>query len=103
MGTHSVASEAEFEEGSIKYFEVEGREIAVAKTGGELYAFDDVCTHAGCSLSEGELSGTTIICPCHRGVFDITSGEVLEGPPPDPIDTYPVEVSGGEVFITLKD
>jgi nitrite reductase/ring-hydroxylating ferredoxin subunit len=103
MATYRVASERDLEDGSIRFFEVSGRDIALAKSGGAVYAFDDTCTHAGCSLSEGELSGTTITCPCHGGVFDITTGEVVEGPPPEPIETYPISVSEGEISIEIED
>ncbi|HLH28173.1 MAG TPA: Rieske (2Fe-2S) protein, partial [Acidimicrobiales bacterium] len=62
---------------------------------GVLYAFDDTCPHAACSLSQGELEDGTVICPCHFGTFDLASGAVLDGPPPAPITLYAArEVDG---------
>jgi len=62
----------------MKAFSVGPDYIAVAWIGGELYAFDDTCTHAACSLADGELEGATVVCPCHMGQYGLKSGEVLE-------------------------
>lgn len=88
-----------FHEGQLAVFNVNGDRIAVAKVGGRFYAFDDSCTHKHCSLSEGDLEGTAVVCPCHGGTFDVTTGNVLAGPPPLPVRTYPVRVNEGDLQI----
>jgi nitrite reductase/ring-hydroxylating ferredoxin subunit len=88
-------------EGDLVSFELDGRYVAVARVDGVLYAFDDVCTHRACSLSEGELVGTAVTCPCHAGTFDVRTGAVLDGPPPEPVATYPARVSGGDLEIDV--
>jgi nitrite reductase/ring-hydroxylating ferredoxin subunit len=85
----------------MKAFPVGANQIAVARLDGELYAFDDTCTHAACSLADGELEGATVVCPCHMGQFDLKTGEVLDGPPPDPISVYPVHVHDGHLTVEL--
>jgi 3-phenylpropionate/trans-cinnamate dioxygenase ferredoxin subunit len=85
----------------MKAFPVGPNHIAVARVDGELYAFDDTCTHAACSLADGELEGTTVVCPCHMGQFDLKTGEVLDGPPPDPINVYPVQENDGKLTVDL--
>ncbi|HMC04347.1 MAG TPA: Rieske 2Fe-2S domain-containing protein [Actinomycetota bacterium] len=85
----------------MKAFAVGPDHIAVARIGGELYAFDDTCTHAACSLAEGELEGVTVVCPCHMGQYDLKTGEVLDGPPPDPIKVYPVYEDDGKLMVEL--
>jgi nitrite reductase/ring-hydroxylating ferredoxin subunit len=85
--------------GEIAAFEVGGEQVAIANVGGRFYAIGDTCTHRGCSLSAGELSGSVVTCPCHGGQFDMTSGEVVGGPPGEPIGTYAVQVSGDEIRI----
>ena len=60
------------------------RRVSVARVGGKLYAFDDLCTHEACPLSAGLLTGTTIMCQCHGSQFDVTSGEVQRGPAEKP-------------------
>jgi len=69
--------------------------ISVANVAGELYAFDDFCTHQRCSLSGGTLEGTTVVCPCHMGAFDITTGAVVAGLPREPLRTWPVTATDG--------
>jgi 3-phenylpropionate/trans-cinnamate dioxygenase ferredoxin component len=97
----SVAKASDLEDGEIRVFDIDGQIIAVACVEGSFYAFDDTCTHEMCSLSEGDLDGTTVICPCHEGEYDITTGEVLDGPPPEPIATYPVRVEDDEILVEV--
>lgn len=68
--------------------------IAIANVDGVLFAFDDTCTHRGCSLSQGSLEGATVTCPCHGSQFDVTTGEVKRGPATRPVALYPLEPSG---------
>ena len=87
-------------EGEATAFEVSGAEVAVARSGGTLYAFSDICTHRRCNLSMGgEIDGTAITCECHGSTFDMSTGAVLEGPATEPIETYPVRDEGGELQI----
>jgi nitrite reductase/ring-hydroxylating ferredoxin subunit len=74
---------------------VEGKRIAIATVAGAFYAFDDTCTHQGCSLAQGELAGTTVTCPCHGSEFDVTTGEVRQGPAREPVRSYPTRVQDG--------
>lgn len=97
----TVSRVSDFRPAVARAFEVEGRPIAIAHVDGKWYAFDDTCTHASCSLAEGEVEDTSIICPCHDGEFDMATGEVLGGPPPRPIQTYDVRVDDGEVKVAL--
>jgi len=85
----------------MKAFSVGPDPIAVARIGDEVYAFDDTCTHAACSLADGELEGATVVCPCHMGQFDLKTGEVLDGPPPDPINVYPAYEDDGKLMVEL--
>ncbi len=76
--------------------------VAVYHIGGQVYAVGDVCPHAGARLSEGELAGTVVTCPRHGSQFDVCTGERLRGPADVPIETYRVEVDGGQVFLVTK-
>jgi len=49
----------------------------VLNVGGEVYAIDDTCNHAGESLHRGELDGCRISCPAHGYIFDLRSGELI--------------------------
>lgn len=55
------------------------------------------CTHLGCAVPWVEEEGQ-FHCPCHGSLFD-RNGEVLGGPAPRPLDTFPVTVRSGEVWV----
>jgi nitrite reductase/ring-hydroxylating ferredoxin subunit len=98
----SVGSADQVGEGSATAFEVGGDEVAVARVGGVLYAYSDICTHRGCNLStEGEISGTEIQCGCHGSVFSMQTGEALEGPATEPVQTFGVREQDGQIQIEV--
>lgn len=67
---------------------------------GELKAFAATCTHLTCTvIFEGETG--TLLCPCHNGRFDL-SGNVISGPPPKPLESYNVEISGEDIVVSKK-
>lgn len=63
----------------------------------QFIAFSMHCTHLGCPvrwLADANL----FMCPCHGGVF-YADGSVASGPPPKPLNQYPVRVENDEVQI----
>ncbi|MGH2401818.1 MAG: Rieske (2Fe-2S) protein [Candidatus Limnocylindria bacterium] len=93
-----VGQAADVGQGSMRVFDVDGSKVNVSNTAGGLYAFDDTCTHMGCSLANGELRGVTVTCACHGSQFDVTSGAVLRGPARNPVRSRAVEIRGDELF-----
>lgn len=85
--------------GQMRLFRADSAAVTVANVAGHLYAFDDTCTHKGCSLADGELDGTTVTCPCHGSRFDVTTGAVLEGPAEEPVRSWIVEIEGGDLAV----
>ena len=83
--------------------EVDGVEIAVFNVDNELYyAVEDICSHDGGPLGEGELIDSyEIECPRHGGRFDIRTGKALVMPAFEPIEAYPVTVRDGAIFLTV--
>ena len=90
-------------DGSIVTYYINDRKlrISIARVGGKLYAFDDLCTCAPqtCPLSGGLLEGTIIMCQCHGSRFDIGTGAVINGPATQPINVYAVQETGGNVQV----
>jgi len=80
--------------GRMRVFDVSGTKVSVTSLDGHLYAFDDTCTHLGCSLATGKLDGTTVTCPCHGSQFNVTSGAVLRGPAKRAVRSRLVQVEG---------
>lgn len=78
-----------------------GDPVVVVHTGGsQYYAYDAVCTHAGCTV-QYDSSSKLLVCPCHGGAFDPTRGaQVVSGPPPSPLSTIEMKIdSGGNIYI----
>ncbi|MGH7710317.1 MAG: Rieske (2Fe-2S) protein, partial [Gemmatimonadaceae bacterium] len=94
-----VGSTKDVVAGQMRVFDVAGTKVNVANAGGHLYAVDDTCTHAGCSLARGKLEGTTVTCACHGSQFDITSGAVLRGPAQRPERSRAVQVLGDDLLV----
>jgi 3-phenylpropionate/trans-cinnamate dioxygenase ferredoxin subunit len=88
--------------GQVKVYEAQGRRIALCNVEGTFYAIDDVCTHDGGPLDQGELQGYQIECPRHGARFDVRSGRVLALPAVMPVRSYPVRVEDGVVKVGLS-
>ena len=60
--------------------------------GKSVRAMSATCTHLGCQV---RWDGPTekFRCPCHGGVFD-AHGQVVEGPPPRPLETITARIDG---------
>ncbi|MGZ4148941.1 MAG: Rieske (2Fe-2S) protein [Actinomycetota bacterium] len=92
-----VGSLAEIPEGEMRAFDVPTGRVAVAHDEQRLFAFDDACTGEGCALSEGVFDDRTerVTCTTCESVFDVETGEPIEGPARDPLRTYAAcEVDG---------
>jgi 3-phenylpropionate/trans-cinnamate dioxygenase ferredoxin subunit len=70
---------------------------------GEFYAIDDVCTHDGGPLGEGELDGEQIECPRHGARFDVRTGKAVTFPAVHPVGTWPVKVEVKDVLVEKKE
>jgi metal-sulfur cluster biosynthetic enzyme/nitrite reductase/ring-hydroxylating ferredoxin subunit len=83
--------------------EVEGEMVALFHVGGQFYALDDVCTHDGGPLADGELRDHKIACPRHGAKFDIRTGAALTMPAVRPTRAHEVKVEAGGVWVRLRD
>jgi menaquinol-cytochrome c reductase iron-sulfur subunit len=74
------------------------RAVWVVRTDTEtLTVFNPKCTHLSCAY-RWEADKQRFFCPCHGGVYDVT-GKVTGGPPPRPLDTLPVKVENGALYV----
>src|SRR2546425_653330 len=93
----------EARDGTLRRVHVGGSAVCLARVDGEWLAFADSCTHQECPLSDGDLEGAVVVCPCHASEFDVRTGEVLSPPALDPLPTYPTRVEGGILYVLLDE
>jgi cytochrome b6-f complex iron-sulfur subunit len=89
---------SDFKIGAIVAFRKE--KTFVVRLEGGFLAISSVCTHLHCIVNWNELA-KRFECPCHGAKFNI-EGEVLEGPPPRPLDIHKLEVAAGNVVIDTE-
>ena len=75
---------------------VGGQDVAIARHDDEVFAIEDMCSHASVALSEGEVSDCTVECWLHGSRFDLRTGKPIGPPATEPVATFPVEVRGPE-------
>jgi len=95
------AADASLPDTSVVAVVVGGTAVAIAKAGGAWHAVETWCTHAECPLSDGWVEAAAIRCRCHGSLFDLTTGDVLEGPAEDPVRVFPTRVAGDRVEIEV--
>ena len=74
-------------------------DVAVARAGDEVFAVENICSHAAVALSEGAVEGCTLECWLHGSRFDLRSGKPTGPPATEPVATFPVEVRGTDVYV----
>ncbi|MPZ98148.1 MAG: Rieske 2Fe-2S domain-containing protein [Dehalococcoidia bacterium] len=89
----------DIEPGQIRVFDCAGRSLAVSNIDGELYAIDNLCTHDGGPLGEGQLRRGRVVCPRHGATFDAKTGKVLALPAVRDVAAYAVAVEGDGFYI----
>jgi naphthalene 1,2-dioxygenase system ferredoxin subunit len=97
----TVAKRSALAEGEMLGVEAAGKPIVLYNVEGEIYATDNVCTHAFAMLSEGWLDGDVIECPLHAGRFEVKTGKGLGPPIPADIKTYKTRLVGDEIQLDL--
>lgn len=86
--------------------ELDEIDVAVIRVGDEVFAIEDVCSHADFPLSEGEVlsddGGCSIECALHGSRFDLRTGKPSGPPATMPVNVFPVTVADGDVYIDLE-
>lgn len=98
----AVAKIGEISDPGKQIVEVDDHLIAVIHTQGQYYAIDDICTHDGGPLAEGNLEGYEIVCPRHGARFDVRDGRALCLPATRPTMTHDLKVEGDTIYVRLR-
>ena len=92
----------DIEEEDVIRFDHDGRTFAVYRSpDDEYFATDGWCTHEKAHLADGLVMDNIIECPKHNGRFDYTTGQAKGAPVCVNLQTYPVKVENGTVFIQI--
>lgn len=102
MGKIIAGKVSEIPPGKSHKVSVDGKDILVVNIDGSYYAVDDTCTHAGASLSEGNLESNKIVCGWHGAEFDCKTGKLEKFPAKiNDLQLYKVSVESDNVFIEV--
>lgn len=96
---HRVASRSKLVADEPLAVDVGGHPIGIYLVDGTVYAIGNLCTHEYAVLTDGFVDGDVIECPIHQARFSIRSGKVLSEPAVVDVPTYPVKISGDDVYV----
>ncbi|MGI5156769.1 non-heme iron oxygenase ferredoxin subunit [Microbispora sp. CA-102843] len=97
-----VCQVGDIPEGGVIGLEVGETPVALVRTGDEVFALHDVCSHAEVRLSEGEVYDHTLECWLHGSCFDLRSGKPTGPPATRPVNVYRVKIEGDDVYVSLS-
>lgn len=89
-------------EGGNTLVEVNNRDVAVFHIDGKYFAIDDLCPHAGASLSGGPVENGIVTCPWHYWRFRLSDGAWADNPR---VKTgwYPIRIEGDEIWLDVPE
>jgi Rieske Fe-S protein len=95
----AIAREGELGENEWKVFDFPdqyAQGILINLPGKGLVAYSDVCTHLSCAVQY--IGNNRLHCPCHEGLFDAASGNVLAGPPTRPLPMIQLAIENQTIY-----
>jgi len=98
-----VATTTEIPDPGKKVLELDDAFVVLVHVDGQFYCINDVCTHDGGPLGEGELCGHDIACPRHGAKFDIRTGKPISMPATEATTVHEVKVEGDDVYVRLNE
>jgi nitrite reductase/ring-hydroxylating ferredoxin subunit len=75
--------------------------VALYNVDGNIFATDNVCTHAYALLTDGWLDDSVVECPLHGGQFNVCTGEAICTPAEINLRTFSVRVVDGQIEVLL--
>jgi nitrite reductase/ring-hydroxylating ferredoxin subunit len=101
-GWTEVGALDELPEGKGRAVRVGDEPMVLVRSGEQVFALSDVCTHQGAQLHGGAVktaSPATITCPFHGSIFRLEDGRVMRGPATRALATYEVRIEDGSVAV----
>ncbi|MDD3446611.1 MAG: non-heme iron oxygenase ferredoxin subunit [Zavarzinia sp.] len=101
MTWHRAAALEDLENRHVVGIEIGETPVAIYRLKDGYFATHNICTHQHALMSDGYVEDGCVECPLHQAIFDIRSGEALEGPAREALKTYPVKIENGAIFVDL--
>lgn len=98
----AVLDDADLADGRMRCVEADGTAVMVARSGGDLYALSNHCSHRGGPLHEGDIDAGTVTCPWHDSVFDLRDGALIHGPAAYPQPAWDTRVRDGRIEVRRR-
>lgn len=98
MAFVELAKIEEVQEGTGKSFQTEGKNIAIFKKNGQVFALDNVCSHRGGPLCDGDIDELSVKCPWHGFEFDFKTGTSAQG---CKVNTYETKIENGKILVKI--
>jgi len=76
-------------------------QVVIARFKDEIYAVENLCSHAFARFDDGRLRGNRLMCPLHGACFNITDGTSFGPPATRPLRSFPVRVEAGRVLAAI--
>ena len=84
---------------SFQYPDEHSRCLLVRLDEERFVAYDQRCSHLACAVIPRPDQGR-LVCPCHKGFFDMETGAPLAGPPRRPLPRIELDIRGDVVYAT---
>ena len=98
-----VAAVDEVPEGTMMMVQVDGTQILLVHTDGQIRAMQGICTHEYFELDKGFLTDGSLTCALHLSRFDLETGEPLDPPAEVPLALYRVSVENERILLELPE
>lgn len=103
MTWHAAATTDSFKEKDMLAVEIAGQDVALYRVDDTFFATGNICTHQLAYMTDGYLDGDCIECPLHQAIFNVKTGEVIDGPAKQPLPVFPIRVEASQVWVDLPD
>ena len=98
-----VCERDELPENTPKTFEVDQRFVVLINLAGQIFCIEDMCTHDGGTLGDGQFDGQCLVCPRHGAKFDVTNGKAMCMPATEDTPSHAVRIDGTKVLVAMSD
>ena len=102
---HEVAPVDELPPGTMRIVPAGSRLVGVFNCDGSYYAIEDRCSHDDGPLAEGDWDpeACVVVCPRHGSRFDLQTGIPMTLPAFERVETFPVSVRDGTVYVEVAE